>query len=75
MMGFGFVGLVLMFLFWAIVIVGAILVVRSIFPRGTERRDLHIKSEQSAREILDQRYAQGEITREQYQLMISDLQD
>ncbi len=71
-MGFGVIGLLLMILFWGALIVGAVWVVRAIFPSGgsesgPRKRDL------SAREILDQRYARGELTREEYELTKQDL--
>jgi putative membrane protein len=68
MMGFGMVGG--MILFWAILIVLAVLVVRGLFRtnRSIVTRELF-----SARQILEQRYARGEINQEQYLLMIDDL--
>jgi len=75
MMGFGFIGLMLMFIFWALLIAGAVWVVRFIFPRGTDFGVSNKTRNQGPREILDRRYAKGEINREQYQLMSGDLQD
>jgi putative membrane protein len=73
MMGFGLMGVVLMLIFWGTLMLGAVWLVKSIFPGVREpggRENLPI----SAREILDQRYARGEITREQYLAMIEDVQ-
>lgn len=68
MMGFGMVGG--MILFWAILIVLAVLLVRGLFR--TNRSS--VSSEQlSAKQILEQRYARGEINQEQYLLMINDI--
>lgn len=75
MMGFGFLGFVLMVLFWVLLIAGAVLLVRYFFPRGSDIGTPYKKSPKDAREILDQRYAKGEITRDQYLLMSGDLQD
>lgn len=74
MMGFGVVGLILMLVFWGTLILGAVWLVKSIFPSvqkpgGGENQPIR------AREILDQRYARGEITREQYLRMIEDIQE
>ncbi|MBA4383750.1 MAG: electron transporter RnfE [Anaerolinea sp.] len=68
MMGFGMVGG--MILFWAILIVLAVLVVRGLFRtnRSTVKSELL-----SARQILEQRYARGEINHEQFLLMIDDI--
>lgn len=75
MMGFGFVGLFLMLAFWGIVIVGAIWLIRSIFPGVIIHDDADQRESLTAREIIDQRFARGEITREHYLGMIDDLED
>lgn len=73
MMGFGFPGFVFMLLFWVLLIAGAVWLVRSIFP-GSEKHESHREDQPlSPREILDNRYARGEITREQYKVMLEDL--
>ncbi len=66
--GYGLIGLLINLL----LIVGfAILVVWAV-RRFTERGGQSSGS-QSARDILQARYARGEITREQYQQMMNDL--
>ena len=69
MMGFGMIGG--MFLFWIVLIVLAVLLVRGLFQTnsssGTNQPLL-------ARQILEQRYARGEINQEQFRLMLKDLQ-
>lgn len=66
---------VLLFLvpFWIGLIALAIWLVRSLFTN--KQRDLAIPGDRglSFNEVLDMRYARGEITREQYDLMKSDL--
>jgi putative membrane protein len=71
-MGFGIFGLLFMLLFWVILILAAVWLVRALFGNGRPRYSNH--EPQSAREILDQRYARGEITREQYEMMKKDLE-
>ena len=70
MMGFGMLGG--MFLFWIVLIVLAVLLARGLFhsnqPVGGDHAPL------SAREILEQRYARGEINQEQYLMMLKDIQ-
>ena len=73
MMGFGWLGMVLLFLFWLLVIVGAVWLMKSIFPAGSQPNDPAKLNHMSAREILDHRYARGELTREHYLSMIEDL--
>jgi putative membrane protein len=74
MMGFGMgFGMLFVGLFWIALIVGAVWMVGSLFQVG---RSPNIRGDQNQtpRQILDERYARGEITREQYELMKSDLQ-
>ena len=74
MMGFGLFGLVLMLLFWGLLIAGAVWLVRVILTGGSNTGVPAGRKRLSAREILDKRYAQDEITREQHQLMSEDVQ-
>jgi putative membrane protein len=64
MMGFwgmGWLGIVMMLLFWAGVIVLAIALTRALFP-GQQR-----SSQQTALEILRRRYAAGEISAAEFE--------
>ena len=79
-MGFGWWGLLFMFLFWGGLILLAILAVRTIFQSGSrspasslDRNKTALDRNPTAREILDHRYARGEIDREQYQTMMEDI--
>jgi putative membrane protein len=74
MMGLGMgVGLLLMLLFWGLLIAGAVWLAKAVFvgldrpPETPGRQDL------SPREVLDQRYARGEISREEYEQIRADL--
>lgn len=71
-MGFGLLGLVL---FWGALILGVVLLVRAVF-QSRSRAEYHSDMHQgpTPREILDRRYARGEISREGYELMRADLQ-
>ncbi len=73
MMGFGFIGLLLMLLFWGLLIAGAVWLVKAILTGGANSGVLAERNRLSASEILNQRYAKGEITREQHQLMSEDI--
>ncbi len=73
-MGFGLVGILVMVLFWGLLIFGAVWLVRSLFPSGGGSVSLSRGDRASAREILDLRYARGEIDREQYEAMKKDLE-
>jgi putative membrane protein len=71
MMGIGMLGG--MFLFWGLLIVLAVLLVRGLFTSGRPSHEDSAAQQLSPRQILDQRYARGEITQAQYQLMLQDL--
>ena len=78
MTGFGFewgwLGMgVMMVLFWGGLVVLAVLLVRALFPRGRQLAPGLSGREPTAREILDQRFARGDITREQFDQMKRDL--
>ncbi len=78
MTGFGFgwgwlaMGL-MMLVFWGGLVVLAVLLVRALFPGGQQLPPGSSGHQPTAREILDQRYARGEITREQFEQMKGDL--
>ena len=71
-MGFGLAGLLLMFLFLVGVIALAIWLVSALFPRSA-RPAPPAEQDLSARQILNRRYARGEITREQYETIKQDI--
>jgi putative membrane protein len=73
MVGFGMFGLLIMLLFWGGLIALGVWLVSALFPRGGRRPTSPAARDLSARQILDRRYAQGEITSEQYDLMKQDL--
>ncbi len=69
MMGaFGLIGL----LFNALIIVGVVVLIVWAVRRFSAPGN-HTSTIQSPRELLQARYARGEITREQHQQMLSDL--
>lgn len=73
-MMFGAFGLLLMILFWVALIAGGVWLVRALFPAGGRPAPRDEDRTSSAREILDQRYARGEITHEQYERMKQDIE-
>lgn len=68
MMGFGMMGGMLVF--WVIIIVLAILLVKGLFNSNGSHAEGNANT---AKQILDERYARGEITQEQYQTMVKDI--
>ena len=73
MMGFGFFGLLLMLLFWGLLIAGAVWLAKLVLTGGSNTGFSVEGNHLDAREILDHRYAKGEITREQHALMSEDI--
>ena len=61
--------IIAMILFWGLIIGGIILLVRFIFPSVSSG----MKSSQDALEILKQRYAKGEIEKEEFEAKKRDL--
>jgi putative membrane protein len=68
MMGFGMIGGMLVF--WAVIILLAVLLVKGLFNSNGARSG---DNASTAKRILDERYARGEITLEQYQTMLKDI--
>ena len=71
-MGFGSIGFVFMLLFWVGIIALSVWLVRTLI-QGNNKSSNTSMDQLSAKNILDNRYARGEITREQYELMREDL--
>ena len=73
-LGLGGIGIIIMILFWGGLIFGGVWLVKSLFASGQNNQSGPAAPRQSsARELLDQRYARGEITRDQYEIMKHDL--
>lgn len=71
-MGFGMMGG--MVLFWLGIIFLAVLFVNSLFQIKNQPRDNISSGKQpTPQEILERRYARGEITQEQFRLMRKDI--
>lgn len=79
--GMGFLGIALMAVFWIAIIVGVVLLVRWLMAGGTHMGGMHMgmppmappPGTSAALDILKERYAKGEITKEQFDQMKKDL--
>ncbi len=60
-----------MLLFWGALILVPVLLAKALFQSGQARS--RNQTVETPRQILEQRYARGEITREQYLLMMNDI--
>ncbi len=69
-MGFGLFGWLMMLLFWILIIVGVIVVVRWIMDQGKPN---WLRTEETALDILKKRYASGEIDKEQFETVKREL--
>jgi putative membrane protein len=81
MMGFGFggLGIVYMFIFWVAIIGLAVWLLSRLFPRETSNTSTRgtwrqTETPQSPLDIIQQRYARGEISKDEYEEMRRDLQ-
>ena len=72
MMGWGWVGLLFMLVFWVLIVVLIILLIRRLLSSGTTRT-ASPPMEDSAMEILKKRYARGEINKEEFEAKKKDL--
>ena len=73
-LGMGLFGFIGMLLFWAGLIILAIWLVGLLFPSTKTKPERDSQRLLSAQEILKIRYAQGELTAEQYQEMQQTIQ-
>ena len=70
--GYDLLGLLLMVLVWGGLLALGIWLVSVLFPRIGRQQPVD-ETDMSARQILDRHYARGELSREQYQVMVRDL--
>lgn len=68
--GFGFFNILWMLLFWGGLLALGIWLIRQIFPTGQSKTG----EDSSPREILQKRYAKGELTTEQYRERLEALE-
>ena len=71
-LGFGWVGAILMLIFWILVIVGLVLLIRFLIQTTMKRAEL-TSGGSSALDILKDRYARGEIEKEEFEEKKKDL--
>ncbi len=69
-MGFGVFGWLMMLLFWILIIVGVVLVVRWFM---NQEKPKWLRTEETALDILKKRYASGEIDKEQFETVKREL--
>ena len=70
MMGFGMMGFGMIF-FWLLLVAVVVFIVRMLVRPGHQMHNFEKPA--TPKEILEKRYARGEINQEQYKTMLSDL--
>lgn len=70
--GIGWIGIILSFIFFIIIIIGITLLIVWLVKRTTHS-GIEDKGGSKALEVLRERYAKGEITKEQYENIKKDL--
>lgn len=72
MMGFG--GAIWMILFWIVILGGGIWLLATIFPRTHSASNSNAQTNDDPLVILKQRYARGELTKEEFETIRHDLE-
>jgi len=73
--GFGIGGFLGMILIWGLLIIGSVWLIRALFSGGFNKSLRETDREDQAIDILNKRYARGELKREEYETMKKDLID
>ena len=74
--GTGWAGMIFMILFWILIIVGGIYLVRNLVQNTHgDSQNRRLNGSGRAIDILKERYARGEIDREEFEAKKKDLQD
>lgn len=67
-------GYIWMLIFWVIIIGISIGLLASLFPKATTPRNSGTDTDGDALTILKQRYARGELSKDEFQIMRQDLE-
>ena len=68
------IGLIWMLIFWGGIILLAVWLISLLFPNDSHSPPDYPRTSPSAREVLDQRFARGELSPEQYREMRQTLE-
>jgi putative membrane protein len=71
--GMGWFGMIFMFLFWGLIIVGLVFLIRWLIQATGDRGYSGVNTGSNAMDILKERYARGEINRDEFESMKKDL--
>lgn len=73
--GMGWFGMVFNIVFWILILVGLVFLIRWLVQSGRDRSNRGYGGGSRALDILKERYARGEIDKQQYESMKKDLMD
>jgi putative membrane protein len=71
--GMGWFGMIFMIIFWGLIIVGLVLLIRWLIQNTSSRASSDVSTGSKAMDILKERYAKGEINRDEFESMKKDL--
>ena len=71
--GMGWFGMIFMMLFWGLIIVGLVLLIKWLIQTTSAKTRSMEEGASKAMNILKERFAQGEITRDEFESMKKDL--
>jgi len=71
--GTGWFGMIFMLLFWGLIIVGLVFLIRWLIQSTGDRGHSGVSMSSNATDILKERYARGEINRGEFESMKKDL--
>ena len=71
--GMGWFGMIFMIIFWGLIIIGIVLLIRWLIQTTGSRGSSGVSTGSKAMDILEERYARGEITRDEFESMKRDI--
>lgn len=71
--GTGWFGMIFMLLFWGLIVVGLVFLIRWLIQTTGDRGNSGVSRDSNAMDILKERYARGEINRDEFESMKKDL--
>lgn len=71
--GMGWFGMIFMLLFWALIIAGIVFLIRWLVQNTGSRSSSGVGTGSQAMEILKERFAKGEITRDEFESMKKEI--
>jgi putative membrane protein len=71
--GVGWFGMIFMIIFWGLIIVGLVLLIRLLIQNASGKAHSGVSTGSKAMDILKERYARGEINLDEFESMKKDI--